>query len=237
MDDDLASIWSHVRELRQSFLRALYVIIVGVAVSFFYYDSIIGFFTDTLTTPLVILSPLEGFLSAMKVCFLVGVVATSPLWIFFFLQFINPALNLREKQLIWPFLGVSFVLITLGFLFAFFITIPAANQYLIAFNQTIGINMWSLGLYLDYTLFLLLANAFAFELGAVGFFLVHLQLISAEQLIAKRRAAIVCSFIIGALLTPPDVLTQIMLAVPLIGLYELIIIYGRFRHRKNCDSS
>ena len=83
--------------------------------------------------------------------------------------------------------------------------------------------------YLDYTIFLLLANGLAFELCVLGLFAVHLGLVTAEGLLAKRRVAIVGAFILGALLTPPDVLTQIMLAIPLIVLYEGIILYARLK--------
>lgn len=187
------------------------------------------FFKPISNNPLVLLGPLEGILTALKVSFWVGVVGTSPLWLLALLQFIVPALHPGEKILVYPFLAISFVFVLCGISFAFFVTVPIANQYLVSFNQTVGTNLWSLERYLDYTLFLLLANGFAFELGALGFFAVHLGLISAEGLMAKRRLAIVGAFILGALLTPPDVLTQLMLAIPLILLYEGLILFAKCR--------
>ncbi len=183
--------------------------------------------------PLVVLSPLEGVLTALKVSFWIGFVGTSPFWLFVFLQFIIPALKGEEKALVYPFLLTSSAFILGGICFAFFVTVPIANQYLVVFNQTIGTNLWSLERYLDYTLFLLLANGFAFELGAVGIFSVHLGLVSARALVAGRRFAIVGAFILGALLTPPDVLTQLMLAIPLMLLYEGLILFAKCTER-NC---
>lgn len=176
---------------------------------------------------LVLLGPLEGMLMALKTSFWVGTVGTSPLWLLFLMQFIMPGLRIREKRLAWSFLVTSIVLVSIGCLFAFYITIPIANQYLLTFNQSIGVNLWSLEHYLDYTLFLLLANGIAFELAAIGIFAVRLGFVSAETLVAYRRHAIVSAFILGALLTPPDVLTQLLLAFPLIGLYESLILYAR----------
>lgn len=178
---------------------------------------------------LVILSPIEGMITSFKVSLWIGFVATSPLWIYFLLQFILPALNFRERKALCPFLAFSLLFISMGFFFAYYVTIPLANAYFILFNEGIGLNLWSLSNYLDYTLFLLLSNGLAFELGLVLFFLVHLGLLSAETMIEKRRHMIVAAFILGALLTPPDVLTQLMLAIPLIALYEATILYARFR--------
>lgn len=186
---------------------------------------------ESLHKSLIVLGPLEGFLTVMKLSFWVGIVATSPLWLFVFLQFLAPGLQAGEKKLVIPFLFTSFAMISIGIAFAFQVTLPLANQYLMAFNESVGVNLWTLSHYLDYTFFLLLGNALAFELCALGLFAVHLGIVGAEGLIAHRRAAIVISLIVGAVLTPPDVLTQLMLAVPLIGLYELLILYARFRKR------
>jgi sec-independent protein translocase protein TatC len=131
----------------------------------------------------------------------------------------------------------SLVFISLGCLFAYTITLPIANQYLQSFNATIGMNLWSLGNYLDYTLFLLMANGIAFEFGALGIFAVHLQYLSAETLIQNRRFAILGAFILAALLTPPDILTQFMLAIPLISLYEALILYAKMKRLRQNQNS
>jgi len=181
------------------------------------------------SSSLVILGPLEGMMIALKTSLWLGGIATSPLWLWEILQFITPALHTHERRLVWPFLGMSVLFIAIGCLFAFSITIPIANKYLASFNTMIGTNLWSLTHYLDYTLFLLLANGLAFELCVVGIFAVHLGLLTSESLSNKRRIAYVTAFIISALLTPPDVVTQVMMAVPLICLYEVLILYSRLR--------
>lgn len=185
------------------------------------------------TDSLVILDPLEGILSTLKICLIAGLLISSPLWLWILFQFISPALHKGEKKLFFPFIGGSLLFIAMGMSFAFFITIPFSNQYLMAFNQTLGTNLWSVSTYLDYTLFLLVANGLAFEFGAIGLFGVHLGLIKAESLIRKRKVAMVGALVLGAILTPPDVFTQILLAVPLYGLYEITILYAKFRARFN----
>lgn len=293
-----ASFWDHVSDLRQTLLKTLCIIILGVSVSFYFHEVIISGLTSPLREALtktenqpakiesyyiannslseqkielpkevlmllssssgveffgensykippggslayavamskgpslVVLGPLEGLTITLKTCLWVGIVVTSPLWLWAILQFVIPALTRQEKHLIFPFLALSFLLIGIGASFTFFLTIPLANRYLLAFNQDIAMNLWSLSHYLNYTLFLLLANGFAFELLAVGLFAVHLGAIEAEWLMSKRRGAFLLAFVLAALLTPPDVLTQWMLAIPLIVFYEGIILYAKFR--------
>ncbi|HEV8053160.1 MAG TPA: twin-arginine translocase subunit TatC [Parachlamydiaceae bacterium] len=175
---------------------------------------------------LVVLGPLEGILIALKTSLWVGAFISSPLWLLVLAQFFLPGLRAHEKNLILPFIITSLVFVITGCLFAYLLTIPMANHYLVNFNEGIGINLWSLGNYLEYTLFLLMANGIAFELGAIGIFAVHLKFLSAETLRNNRRFAILGAFMIATFLTPPDVLTQFMLAIPLIGLYEALIFYA-----------
>lgn len=183
--------------------------------------------------PLALLSPLEGMQTTFKICFWIGLAATSPLWLWFVGQFIYPALHAGERKLLLPFLLLSLLFLGIGALFAYFVTIPLTNQMLSAFNAEIGINLWSFSHYIDYTFLLLLANGLAFEIALVLFFSVHIGLLSADFMKSKRRHMIFTAFIIGALLTPPDVFTQFMLAIPLMGFYELSLLYARFRERRS----
>jgi sec-independent protein translocase protein TatC len=178
---------------------------------------------------LLILSPVEGLSMTLKLSLWMGLAVTSPLWLFFIFQFIAPALHQREKYLVLPFLGLSFVFISIGVLFAYKITIPIANDYLYSFNEKIGLNLWSFSSYLDYTLLLILANAVAFELFVIILLLIQYGALKARQMKEKRRHVIVVAFILGAILTPPDVLSQVLMAIPLIILYELTILYASFR--------
>lgn len=294
---ETAPFWEHVSALRQTFLKTLALIIVGMGISLFFYQEILSFLalplnqnttlepqvvqhfrlTNTshkeydFTLPhdalegslsvapnvkqvskrnykippesyleydklqnhkLVILGPLEGILTSLKISFWTGLVVTSPVWLFFILQFLTPALKPREKSLMIPFALTSLIFLSLGTAFAYYLTIPLANHYFQLFNQPIGDNLWSLSTYVDYTLALLLANALAFECCVILLFLVHLGYITARSMRKKRRHAIVMAFILGAILTPPDILTQLMLAIPLIGFYELILIYAKLREAK-----
>lgn len=184
------------------------------------------------TNELFVLGPLDGINLVFKVCFWMSFALTSPIWVYFLLQFVLPGLKREEQGIIMPFVVCTFACLTMGLLTAYFVTIPIANSYLQSFNADIGKNLWSLTQYVDYTLVLLLGHAVAFELSLILFFLVHFRIVSPEWLARKRRHMIVAAFIVGALLTPPDVPTQLMLAIPLIGIYELVILYGKMRSLK-----
>lgn len=180
-------------------------------------------------TQLVIMGPLEGMLIAFKICFWFGAVLTAPFWGYVLLQFLLPALKQQERALIPPFIGLSIVFLLVGFLFAYHLTIPLANEYLLVFNAGIGMNLWSLSHYIDYTVVFLLGHAIAFEFCLILLFLVHLRVIGIDLMVAWRRQMIVAAFVLGAILTPPDIFSQVMLAIPLIALYEVAILYARFR--------
>ncbi len=178
---------------------------------------------------LLIFSPIDGILITFKVCFFIGLAATSPIILYFLLNFVAPALEQRFYRLLTPFIALSVLFMSLGAGFAFFVTIPIANQYLTLFNQEIGTNFWSLSNYLDYTVLLLIGNAISFEMCVIALFLVQMQVLSYHQLQKSRRYFILFAFIISAILTPPDIFTQVMLATPLIIIYELIILYAYAR--------
>lgn len=182
---------------------------------------------------LLILSPTEGFLTALKVSFWLGLALSSPIWLYFLMTFIAPALHEGEKKIALPFLFASIAFFFAGVAFSYSFTLPIANGYFSLFNEQIGINSWSLSHYLDYTLILMISNGLAFEIAVILIFLVHYGIITGQQLVNQRRPVIVAAFILSALLTPPDVVTQLMLAVPLVLIYEAAILYAKMSTKIN----
>ncbi len=229
--------WEHLDELRSTFIWVFCTIAVGVALCLFFFSPLLHLLLIPLENqPLILLGPLEGMETTLKICFWVGLVATSPLWLFFVAQFIAPAFTQKQRIAFVPFAAFSFIFSGAGILFAYWITLPLANQMLYAFNAEIGINLWSYNSYISYTFLLLLANALAFEITLLMFFCVHIGLFTPAYMQSKRKVMILVAFILGALLTPPDVFTQVMIALPLIGLYELALLYARLIQRKKHGS-
>jgi sec-independent protein translocase protein TatC len=178
---------------------------------------------------LILLGPAEGMILSLKVSVWAGVILTAPLWGGLLFRFVLPALRQRERSVAWGLYFGSIGCFFAGVALAYCATIPIANTFLYGFNQGIGENFWSLSQYVDFTLGLSLANGAAFELFVILMGLVHLGVVSPEALTAKRRHVIVGMFIVGAVLTPPDVITQCLVACPLVLLYEIAILYAKGR--------
>jgi sec-independent protein translocase protein TatC len=237
MHEESKPLWDHVSDLRSAIICALSSAALGIVLCLCFHQEILAILTSTLSQEgsappqLILLSPLEGFTSTLKVCFWGGFLLSSPAWLYFLIRFIKPGLRVAERSLLVPFILSSLVFMTIGFLTAYWVTIPLANLYLETFNREIGLNLWTLSHYIDYTFFLMLANGVAFELGVVMFFLVHLGIFTPAYMIYMRRPMIVAAFILGALLTPPDVLTQLLMAGLLILLYEAVLLYSKFMER------
>lgn len=220
--------WGHLEELRSLLIKTAVTIALTSLISFYYSDSLLALLTEAIPPgePLVILSPQEGFTSLFTLSFWTGVLLSAPFWLFIALRFILPALKGSTAKLTTTFSLLSLLFVSAGIFFALKITLPLANNYLYTFNEALGKNLWTLSLYLDYVWLLLFAHGIAFEAGAVLLTLIHFGILSPNTLKTKRRQALVSSLILGALLTPPDVLTQIAIAIPLYGFYELAILYG-----------
>ncbi len=233
MTEDIhASFWDHLEELRWVFIRALGVILSGVVISFYFANDLIHLLLSQVPGAKVFLfSPIEGFIAVFRLSFWLSLLGTSPYWIFAIIRFLLPALRKNERSWLPGFFLLSALFISLGFLLCLTLTLPLATQYLFDFNREIGVNLWGFSSFLDFTLMLLFSHGIAFEIGAVLFFLIHVRILDGHMLAKKRRHAIVVSLVIGALLTPPDVLTQICVALPLILFYELAILYSKLRQK------
>lgn len=181
----------------------------------------------------LVMGPLEGLILVFKICFWISLCLTAPIWSWFGLQFVLPGLYQRERSFLFIFLISSLCCLILGIAAAYYVTLPIANQSLFLFNSTIGQNAWTLAHYINYVLILCFGHAIAAELALFLFILVRFGFLPSEWLITQRRWMIVLAFVLGALLTPPDVLTQLLLAIPLVILYEFAILYAKWIARKN----
>ncbi|CRX37504.1 twin-arginine translocase subunit TatC [Estrella lausannensis] len=180
----------------------------------------------------ILLGPIQGFSVLMKCALFLGACLSSPFWLMSLWNFISPGLMEHEKRVIIPFFTLSLLFFALGALFGYFCIIPPALSYLDTVGGEIGSNLWTLPLYLEFCLFILFGSGIAFEMFFLLALLIHFEVLSYETLASSRRAVIVACFILGALLTPPDVFTQFMLALPLWLLFEICVFYA-FLKQKN----
>ncbi|MFQ5950177.1 MAG: twin-arginine translocase subunit TatC, partial [Nitrospiria bacterium] len=182
-----------------------------------------------LDTELIFLSPAEAFWADLKVSLFVGFICAFPVILYEFWRFIAPGLLPQERGYFLPFLvfGTSFFF--LGLIFSYFIALPFALRFLIAYGRQSGLTpRISVSMYIDFNLRLLLASGFIFELPLGMILLAKLGWLTPEFLVKNRKYAVIGAFLVAALITPtPDIFNQLMMAIPLLFLYEVGIIAVR----------
>jgi sec-independent protein translocase protein TatC len=169
----------------------------------------------------------------MKISFYGSLFLTSPYILYQLWKFISPGLYKSEKKYMIPFVISSTILFICGILFGYYLALPPAFSFFVEFSSDFLKPMFSLREYLSLSLKLLLAFGVSFELPVVIFFLARIGVVSSKMLSRNRRYAILIIFIAAAILTPsPDALTQIIMAIPLMGLYEIGIIVAKLAEKK-----
>lgn len=168
--------------------------------------------------------PAEAFIIKLKTALIAGLIISSPHTFFQLWRFISPAMYQHEKKIAIPFVLASTLLFLSGASFCFFVMFPYAFQYFFAEYQEMGIQAnIKVDEYISFVLTLILVFGLVFELPIVCFFMARLRLITHTWLLKNGRYSIVVIFVIAAILTPPDVISQTLLALPLLVIYVLCI--------------
>ena len=178
-----------------------------------------------LSVQIVNLSPAGSFIVATKVAFYGGLVVASPFIFYYLAHFVFPALKLREKKYIYRGLAFGGGLFALGVCFCYFILLPIALTASVQYAEWLGFtaNQWRAEDYVGFVCKFMLGMGIGFELPVVVLTLVKIGVLNYRMLASGRRYVIVISAVLGAVLTTPEVITQILMAVPLYGLYEICI--------------
>jgi sec-independent protein translocase protein TatC len=168
-------------------------------------------------------APVEAFITSIKVALIAGIIASSPWVLLNIWKFIAPGLFTREKTLILPVLSTSIFLFLGGAAFCYFFVLPYGLAFLA--NYTLGeiTPNWRQGDYASFVMKVLIAFGITFELPIVSFVLTKLGIVNARMLWSFSRYALVLIFILAAFLTPPDPVTQVLLAIPVIFIYGISI--------------
>jgi sec-independent protein translocase protein TatC len=177
------------------------------------------------------------FIAYIKVALIAGIILAIPVIFYELWMFLAPALYRREKGYLIPFVLFSSILFLVGSLFGYFVVFPYGFKFFIGFATEDIQALPSVKQYFSFTIRLLLAFGVVFELPVVVFFMTKIGLITPDSMKRFRKFAILSSFILSAILTPPDVATQIMMALPIIILYEVSILISKGIYRKKKEGS
>lgn len=225
----------HLEELRHRILRALLILAAGTAACLLFSEQLINFLTNSFqsqdNTSLALLYPTEGFVVRLKIAFVAGLFLTSPLWFIQLWGFVSPGLYKREKKVVAPVILGSSTAFLLGAAFGYWILPHAVAYFQSLTTQDVAVS-WSLGRYVDFSLRLLIAFGLVFELPLVMYAAASLGIVTPKTLRRYRRHAVIAVLVAAALITPPDLFTQIILAIPLILLYEVGIFMAVIAQRR-----
>jgi sec-independent protein translocase protein TatC len=228
MDETKYTLVEHLEELRKRLIYCLIFFGFSSALAWQLVPHVIKY-ASAPVGKLVFIHPTEAFFTYFKVALWSGFFLSLPVILYNVWKFVALGLNEAEKKTMVFFAPASFLLFLLGASFAFFLAIPLSVKFLVGFGRGWAEPMLSIGEYISFVGWLLLAFGATFELPLVIFFLAKLKVLTQSTLRTYRKHAVLLIFIAAAVLTPtPDVFTQLLLAVPLIILYELSIILSRW---------
>ena len=225
---------SHLIELRSRLLRAIVAIVIVLAALFPFAKDIYAALAKPLLRVLpqgstMIATDVTGtFLVPLKVTLMAAFLLALPYVLYQAWAFVAPGLYQHEKRLVIPVLVSSFLFFLIGMAFAYFLVFPIAFGFFAGYAP-VGVQMMTdIDKYLSFVLTMFIAFGLTFETPVVVIVLVRMRIVTLEKLKAARPYVVVGAFVVGAVFTPPDVISQLLLAVPLWLLFELGVLLARF---------
>lgn len=244
-EEEKSPFTEHLGELRDRLVRCFIAVGIGFLAAYFFKEKLF----EILIAPLVIAMGESGnakmiftglpeaFFTYLKVSFLAGLILATPVLFYEFWMFVSPGLYRTEKKYFLPIVILSVLFFVIGASFGYFIVFPYGFKFFLGFATENIQAMPSMKEYLSFASKMLLAFGFVFELPLVLTFLARMGLVTVSFLRKNRKYAILIFFIAAAVITPPDVVTQIMMALPLMLLYEISIIGAKLFGKKKVSET
>ena len=237
-DDPPMSLVAHLTELRDRLLRALLAILIGFIILFPFANEIYGFVSAPLRklmpegSTMIATGVASPFLTPFKLSLVLAIFMAIPVVLYQVWGFVAPGLYQKEKRIALPLLASSVLLFYAGAAFAYFAVFPLIFAFFTSVGPANVQVMTDINSYLDFVLKLFLAFGIAFEMPIAAVILIWTGVTSPDALAKKRPYIVVGCFIFGMLLTPPDVISQSLLAIPMWLLFELGVFFGRLLEPK-----
>ena len=239
--DEKQPFLAHLEELRKRLIACAIAVGIGFVISYFFSERLFRLLIMPLrdamseSDQLIFTNLPEMFLTYLKVAFIAGILVAAPIIFYELWMFVAPGLYRKEKKYVIPFVVSSTILFVGGSLFGYFVVFPFGFKFFLGFANEYVKALPSVKQYFSFSMKLLFAFGIVFELPVVVFFLAKMGLVTPDLLKRNRKYAILLTFVIAALLTPPDVITQCMMAGPILILYEIGILVTRLAQVKRQD--
>lgn len=225
---------AHLLELRNRLLRCVVAILIAFFAAVPFADRLYLWLSGPLRSVLpdgasmIAIKPIAPFMIPLKLAFLTALALTVPYILYQVWAFVAPGLYRHERRLVWPLMVSSSLLFYLGAAFAYFAVFPVVFRFLTASAPSGVLPMTDIGEYLDFVMTMFFAFGAAFEVPVAIVLLAYTGAVTADGLRQARPYVIVAAFVLGAIFTPPDVISQFMLAVPMWLLYEIGILLANW---------
>ena len=242
-EDEKIPFTGHLEELRKRLVACFIAIGIGFAISYCFKEKLFDILSHPLISvmgtddKMIFTGLAEAFFTYLKVALLSGFMLAAPVVLYQFWMFVAPGLYQKERRLLIPIVFLSSVFFVGGALFGYFIVFPFGFKFFLGFASETIQALPSMKEYLSFSAKLLLAFGLVFELPLIITFLAKLGIVSVDFLKKNRKYALILFFAGSAILTPPDVVTQIMMALPLMLLYEISILGARVFGKKKAKES
>jgi sec-independent protein translocase protein TatC len=235
MIDEKKPFFAHLKEFRDRLLVCVIAVGIAFLITYGFKERIFEF----LMRPFIVVMPAgssfiftnvtEAFLTYFKIAI---VFLGSPVLLYEIWMFVGPGLYEKEKSYVYPFIIFGSLLFIVGALFCYFFVLPILFRFFVSYASEFVVPMPSLKEYMSLTLKLLITFGFVFLMPLVAYYLAKAGIINHRLLSAKRRYAILGIFVVSAVITPPELTSQLLFVIPLIGLYEVSIIIARIFGKK-----
>jgi sec-independent protein translocase protein TatC len=236
MQDDAMSLVEHLGELRKRIFWIVAVLVLGMIGGFFVAKPILIYLIDVSplkNTALHAFGIWDGLKVYMQLSFIIALVITGPVTLYHLWSFVKPGLSKEEQKATMGYIPYSVLLFLIGIAFAYFVVFPMAFKFATGLTESLDITeTYGIAQYFSFMFNILLPIALLFELPVVVMFLTRLRLVNPKRLRKLRRYAYMVLVILSTIVTPPDAISAIIVAIPLIILYEISVLLSTMVYRK-----
>ncbi|WP_374076446.1 twin-arginine translocase subunit TatC [Bdellovibrio bacteriovorus] len=238
LDSKAQSLYEHLAELRKRLINCVFILLIATGICYGFSEKIFNFVRAPISPylpggGLIYTGPMDKFIAHLKLALVCGILVSCPFWLYQVWKFIAPGLYAKERKYTMGFIVSGTVLFLLGAVFSYYIALPMAFQFLMTFGGDIDKPMISIDQYMGFFTQMCLMFGVAFELPLVIVVLGMLGIVSQAFLKKNRRYAVMTISVIAAVITPPDLLSMVMMLVPMVLLFEAgVFIVGIFEKKR-----
>lgn len=236
MKDREMTVVQHLEELRRRLIVAILALAVATAASFTFAGKVLEFLLRPAgDISLAVLAMGEAFFVKLKIAFIVGFFLSLPVILHQGVAFILPALDDRERRYLLGLLPASVFLFFGGVVFAYYAVLPFVTRFFLSFTSETLRPVISAGAYVSFVVSVIVPFGLVFQLPVAVMLLTRLGVLTPHFLVRNRKFAVLVIFVMAAFLTPPDIVSQIFIAIPMLALYEISVLISRLSYRPSGD--